>query len=121
MMNRLTEKVKNAEDYIKLATKDKQEFINKLGRSEDLEDQLGWPLGVVAKALSRGFCIDINKVEIGPPLKNPSGDLILVNRPKDFRLNLWYERIEVASFGHYLGVYLKDYKTTWWLETDRSE
>ena len=86
-----------------------------------VEEQIGCPLDVVAQALSRGFYIDINKVEIDPPLKNPSGDLILVSRPNDFRLNLWYERIEVASFGHYLEVYLKDYKTTWWLKEDKSE
>ena len=120
-MSRLTEKVKNTEDYIRLATKDKQEFINKLGRFEDLEEQLGCPLEVVAQALSRGFYIDINKVEMDPPLKSPTEDLLLVNCPKDFRLNLWYERIEVASFGHYLEIYLKDYKKTWYLKEDKSE
>ena len=120
-MNRLTEKVKNTEDYIKLATKDKQEFINKLGKLEDLEEQLGCPLEVVAQALSIGFYIDINKVEIDPPLENTTDELLLVNCPKDFRLNLWYERIEVASFGHYLEIYLKDYKKTWWLKKDEGE
>lgn len=39
-MSRLTEKVKNTDDYIRLATKDKQEFINKLGRLEDMEEEL---------------------------------------------------------------------------------
>lgn len=38
-MNRLTEKVKNVDDYIKLPTKDKQEFINKLGKLEDLMEK----------------------------------------------------------------------------------
>ena len=38
-MNRLTEKVKNTDDYIKLPTKDKQEFINKLGKIEDLMEK----------------------------------------------------------------------------------
>lgn len=87
----------------------------------ELEEQLGCPLEVVAQALSRGFYIDVNKIEIDPPLKNSQEDLLLVNCPKDFRLNLWYERIEVASFGHYLEVYLKDYKKTWWLKKDKSE
>ncbi len=36
---RLTEKVKNTDDYIKLPTKDKQEFINKLGQVEDLMEK----------------------------------------------------------------------------------
>ena len=52
-MSRLTEKVKNTDDYIKLATKDKQEFINKLGRLEDLEEQLGCPLEVFVKAFKK--------------------------------------------------------------------
>ena len=104
-----------------MAQEDIESELDYATRCHNLEEQLGCPLEVVVKALSRGFYIDINKVEIDPPLKNPSGDLILINRPKDFRLNLWYERIEVASFGHYLEVYLKDYKTTWWLETDKSE
>ena len=43
-MSRLTEKVKNTDDYIRLATKDKQEFINKLGRLEDMEEELGFSL-----------------------------------------------------------------------------
>lgn len=120
-MNRLTEKVKNTEDYIRLATKDKQEFINKLGKLEDLEEQLGCHLDVVFEALSRGFYIDINKIEIDPPLETPIENLLLVNCPKDFRLNLWYERIEVASFGHYLEIHFKDYKKTWWLKEDKSE
>ena len=120
-MSRLTEKVKNTEDYVRIATKDKQEFINKLGMIEDLEEQLGCPLEVVAKALSRGFYIDINKIEIDPPLENPTEDLLLVNCPKDFRLNLWYGRIEVSSFGHYLEIYLKDYKKTWFLKEGKSE
>lgn len=40
-MKRLTEKVKNTDDYIRLSTKDKQEFINKLGKLKDLEEKLG--------------------------------------------------------------------------------
>lgn len=87
----------------------------------ELEEQLGCPLEVVAQALSRGFYIDVKKVEIDPPLKSQTEDLLLINCPKDFRLNLWYERIEVASFGHYLEIYLKDYKNTWWLKKDKSE
>ena len=43
-MTNLTEKVKNTDDYIKLATKDKQEFINKLGRLEAMEKELGFSL-----------------------------------------------------------------------------
>lgn len=52
-MSKLTEKVKTTDDYIKLATKDKQEFINKLGRLEVLEEQLGCPLEVFVEAFKK--------------------------------------------------------------------
>ena len=118
-MNRCTYYDKKQKHYIRLASRLATD--NKLGKLEDLEEQLECSLEVVAQALSRGFYIDISKVEIDPPLQNPSEDLLLVNCPKDFRLNLWYERIEVASFGHYLEIYLKDYKKTWFLKEDKSE
>ena len=76
-MSRLTEKVKGLNDYIKLATKDKQDFINKLGKledilqafniesleeltmllelattSEELNKELGCPLEKIVKALA---------------------------------------------------------------------
>ena len=50
-MNRLTEKVKNTDDYIKLPTKDKQEFIDKLGELEDLEERLSCDLVEAGAAL----------------------------------------------------------------------
>ena len=118
-MSRFTRYDEKQKQYIRLASR--LAVDNKLGKLEDLEEQLCCPLEVVFEALSRGFYIDINKIEIDPPLKNPIEDLLLVNCPKDFRLNLWYERIEVASFGHYLEIYLKDYKKTWWLKKDKSE
>ena len=109
------------EAKIKNLREDNQLLKELNSKYTDLEEQLGCPLEVVFTALSRGFYIDINKIEIDPPLENSTEDLLLVNCPKDFRLNLWYERIEVASFGHYLEIYLKDYKKTWWLKEDKSE
>ena len=104
-----------------MAQEDIESELDYATRCHNLEEQLGCPLAVVFKALSRGFYIDIKRVEIDPPLENPTEHLLLVDCPKDFRLNLWYERIEVASFGHYLEIYLKDYKKTWWLIKYKSE
>jgi hypothetical protein len=49
-MNRLTEKVKDIEAYIKLPTKDKQAFLNKLGEHEDIAEDLGIELPTLIKA-----------------------------------------------------------------------
>ena len=105
-MSRLTEKVKNTDDYIKLPTKDKQEFINKLGKLEDLEEQLGCPLNVVFKALANGIYVE--------------------NVPKEELIIQFYLRLTNLGNEWYLSnntmcVNLKDYKTLFWLRGDKSE
>lgn len=95
--------------------------IEKLGKLEDLEEQLGCPLEVVFKALDKGFYIDTKKVEKEPSWEKPMKRISLVGCPKYFRLNLWYKTIEVDRFGHYLEIWLEDYKKTWWLKEDKSE
>ena len=102
-MNRLTEKVKNVDDYIKLPTKDKQEFINKLGRLEDLEEQIGCPLDVVFKLLNQDYYYD----ELG---------------------HIWHlEFINLKNGATQFGAKgnvpqdLKNYKKTFWLKKDKSE
>ena len=62
IMSRLTEKVKDIDDYIKLPTKNKQEFINKLGQLEDIEERLGCPLEEIfefVKLLKKYYYVDI--------------------------------------------------------------
>jgi len=101
-MSRLTEKVKNTDDYIKLPTKDKQEFINKLGKLEDLEEQIGCPLEVFVKALKEGIY-----QEDGGRRRFP---FIEYNSATD---KFFF------GFGTYCNV--EDYKKTWFLKEDRSE
>ena len=100
-MSRLTEKVKNTEDYIRLATKDKQEFINKLGELEDLEEQLGCPFLVVFEAIKNG-------------IYDKEGFYYTVILDLDFLraypLDLFDEKWQ-----------LSDYQKTWWLKEDKSE
>lgn len=109
-MSRLTEKVKNTDDYIKLATKDKQEFINKLGRLEDLEEEIGCPLEVMLKALKYGFYDKYG------------------NWYKDYDFNLKYDWLLSNPNDKYLifdgeDIYfdlkLRDYKKTWFLKEDK--
>ena len=105
-MSRLTEKVKNTEDYIKLATKDKQEFINKLGMLEDLEDELGCPLEVVFKALQNGVYYE----DVANQMRYMPVDLSF-NLEGDFVLYFDGEEYLLA----------RNYKKTWWLKEDKSE
>ena len=113
-MKRLTEKVKNIDDYIKLPTIDKQEFINKLGELEDLEEELGCPLEVAFKALKNGFYdkygnwykteTDKFNLNYDWPLSNPNDKYLI------FDIEDTYDYFKLA-----------DYKKTWWLKEDRSE
>ena len=105
-MSRLTEKVKNTEDYIRLATKDKQEFINKLGRLEDLEEELGCPLDVVFKALQNGVYYE---------------DVANCMRHMDADLHYNFEGDFVLYFDDEERLLARNYKKTWWLKEDKSE
>lgn len=103
-MSRQTAKVKNTEDYIKLATRDKQEFINKLGKLEDLEEELGCPLEVMVKAIKNGIYYD-DKFEY---------PVFILD--KDNFKDKNYHLLVVGTI-----VYLKEYKETFWLKEDKSE
>ena len=111
-MSRLTKKldegfyVSNAPctDYLKY----------KLGKLEDIEDELGCPLDVVFKALKEGFYF--------------ISDLFCKNVfTKQFidRVLLYYSD-ELNCYCFSIGyrndrICLKDYKKTWWLKEDKSE
>ena len=106
-VNRLTEEVENTDDYIKLATKDKQEFINKLGRLEDIEEEIGCPLEVREKAIKYGIYI-----------KNIYGEMV------NFKVMLVYKNEQMGYYFRFINdgyVLLADYKKTWWLKRDKSE
>lgn len=105
-------------NYYCIGIKEELDYANKY---HNLEEQLGCPLEVVFKALDKGFYIDTKKVEKEPSWENPMERISFVGCPKYFRLNLWYKTIEVDRFGHYLEIWLKDYKKTWWLKEDKSE
>lgn len=84
--------------------------INKLGKLEDIEDELGCPLEVVFEALDKGITIEIDDLGIKV--------LDTFERPRlyysdDFKCY----RFELL-FGAYV-VKLKDYKKTWWLPSDK--
>lgn len=115
-MNRLTEKVKNTNDYIKLPTKDKQEFINKLGRLEDSSEEIGCPLEIVItpyfkrgklEVFYRGKMREVIRVVAFEQATRPYMDIFYRDNEK--------EQFKVKT------IWLDDYKKTWWLKEDRSE
>lgn len=98
-MSRLTEKNKFDTHYgISISKNLLQSAYDKLGKLEDLEDELGCPLDVLEKAMQNGI------------YTNVYNGLCMVSRYKDTL---------VVSDDY--AVYIKDYKKTWWLKKDRSE
>ena len=80
--------------------------IEKLGKLEDLEDELGCPLEVMVKAISNGIYVK----------DMPKEDLI-----KHFGLKLSNIKTEWYLSTNIICVNLKDYKTLFWLKEDKSE
>lgn len=130
-MSRLTEKVKNTEDYIKLATKDKQEFINKLGKLEDLEEELGnnfsgknedCSFKVLFEATKNGFWYQVN----------PNKYIHLVPDENHTIVYSWNDGYPILQYMEITNdicftlqcvydVFITDYKKTFWLKEDKSE
>ena len=115
---RITKKIKtkNVDSYVLSKKEDFTENIygavQKLGKFEDLEEEIGCPLDVVFKVLKNGFYdengnwyndYDFN-LKYDWLLSNPNDKYLIFDVPKT-----------------YFAFKLKDYKKTWWLKKDRSE
>ena len=105
-MSRFTKYDEKKKQYIRLVSR--LAVDNKLGKLEDLEEQLGCPLDVVFKAL---------KIGIYTHLKNRNRE----DLTKYFCLNLYNLDTELYLGNPIIFVNLKDYKKTWWLKEDKSE
>lgn len=79
---------------------------NKLGKLEDLEDELGCPLEVVFKAFKEGVYKKDENIIFEATLRIYNGEAYLC-QPYDDRL--------------LHKVLLKDYGKTWWLKGERNE
>ena len=103
-MERLTEKV-NGEYIHKVHKFCLNDCYKKLGKLEDIEEELGIPLEVLFKAMKDG-------VYIKEITKYVRVDVILkFNEEKG-----WF----LKDFGCYIYI-LKDYGKTWWLEKPKEE
>lgn len=128
-MNRLNRKTGEGSYFIPewfdtIPTKDKDKthaIFNKLGKLEDLEEELGCPLEVIFKAIKDGVIYTEDKQGLDVKEK----DCYF----KIFKINIYeldtYPNIEyyytIRNETHIGFVLLKDYKKTWWLKEDKSE
>ena len=82
------------------------QVITKLGKLEDIEEELGLSLDVLFRALRDGIYI-----------KNLFDEMI------NFKCMLVYKNEEIGWYFHIINGYvlLKDYKKTWCLKADKSE
>lgn len=104
-----------------------KEIYTKLGKLEDLEEDLGCPLEVVFKAIEDGIVIIGDLKENGDmtlwldkkPLIALIGEKRNFEEPRLIKYNEWCFSCESGSYSGCVA--LKDYQKTWWSKGDRSE
>lgn len=111
-MSKLTEKVKNTNDYIRLAIKDKQEFINKLGRLEEIADELKVPSEFIPIPY---YLSGLKKVWY----HNQWCDVVRVVAYEEATTP--YMEIRCKDYDYLKFIPLDKYKKTFWLKEDKSE
>ena len=122
-MNRLTEKFKDDSGYQPIEhhnccnvtlydfnVDDYDLCVDKLGKLEDLEEELGCPLDVVFKALIEGIHIQTEFLDL--TIK----DFIL--KPRLYFSNDFKCYCLETGYGANM-IKLKDYQKTWWLKGER--
>lgn len=105
-----------------------KETVRKLGKLEDLEEELGCPLEVVFEAIEKGIEVI--------PYQDKYGDMTLWNTRKPLKLcdefsSMNFEEPNLVlheewGFSQISGCYqcsvlLKDYQKTWWLKGENNE
>ena len=117
MMSRLTKKDNRFNCGYQLSTyynKYEENVITKLGKLEDLEDELGCPLEVREKTLNSFYC---------PKFENDEElytYYVYAFNNKELFIRLVYSQYD-ECYNEKTTVLLKDYGKTWWLKGDRSE
>lgn len=87
--------------------KSMQNCINKLGKLEDLEEELGCPLEVVFKALNEGITF------LKKSYQFDTSNRITLHYSDHFKCDYFLITYEGQIFN------LKDYQKTWWLKGDK--
>ena len=113
-MERLTEKITKHNCY-EIKDNCNQTIYDKLGKLEDLEEEIGCPLEIFLKlALKK---IDTIFVEYDDGWDNEFNAIVssIYDDSKDYQEPNWVIETNITTFK------VKDYKKTWWLKKDRSE
>lgn len=126
-MNRLTKKF-NSEYYYKNATTIMFNSIQKLGKLEDLEEQLGCPLKVVFRALEEGIMFKV-KITSSSTEDNFKTEVTEERQYENIgKISLGYANnkylfIVPYDIGRYenktMAIKLSDYQKTWWLKGEK--
>ena len=121
-MSRLTEKCDGGYTYVEYETEEK--IVNKLGKLEDLEEQIGCPLDVIHKAMMNGFYD--SKTHTFYDSKNYDIKYCVDRDGFNYARIEAYEDISKINDNIYtlkccIDVWCSDYKKTWFLKADRSE
>lgn len=136
-MNRLTKKdYKNGIQvngyYTKKNAQRLTDISHKLGKLEDIEDELGCPLDVMFRVMEKGveYIVKITSIDVCEPYTKETRiehreNLKEIKLVKDvFRGNQYVFIVgyEPSKYGLKEDiVYLKDYKKTWWVKGERDE
>ena len=107
------------------------EVVTKLGKLEDLEEELGCPLEVLFKALNEGFLCEKFVIKQDDYKDYPekwkqwkkedNNELQHIGNTKYLKFDMWYKIIYFSKGDTYMEIWLEDYKKTWWLKEDKSE
>lgn len=117
-MERLTVKTENGyEINLDMIDKDIEDCRTKLGKCEDLEEEIGCPVKVIYKALTDGVYTEVDTYgkDAGNGLRYFKEIYISINGIELLH-NSMFKGIESIGIRQ-----LKDYKKTWWLKPDKSE
>ena len=104
-------------DYTTLIAGVNKLGCQKLGKFEDLEEQLGYPIEIVFKLAQQG---EFYYEQDGELHLIVAFDIELRNNNIYFDENWIDHDIELGDFGT-IALPLKDYKKTWFLRRDKSE
>ena len=94
-------------------------IYNKLGKLEDLEEQIGCPLEVIAKASQNGIWVK----DKWQGIKHISSDDLNISIRNDDVIfqELYYEDLDSVMDTTGRRYYGSDYKKTWWFKKYKSE
>lgn len=127
-MNRLTKKIEEFKVYtlsdafiseipdVIYGKKYCGEAINKLGKLEDLEEELGCPLEIVITPYyKRGKLEVLYREKMREVIR-----VVAFEEATRPYMEVWYRDDEKSNFKAKT-IWLDDYKKTWWLKPDKSE